>query len=168
MLEEAGGSPATEDDVALLVVKLVAVPARLDIEIAAEAAALAGLRRRLRRWLALRGVGEDDREDAILAISEACSNSIEHGYERGEGAIQLTIEHAAGALKVVVRDRGRWRMRGRGATGRGRGLVIMRSRHAHRRRRGRRAGDDDHAREAARELTAHSQGLPPRPQRCGS
>jgi serine phosphatase RsbU (regulator of sigma subunit)/anti-sigma regulatory factor (Ser/Thr protein kinase) len=127
VLEDVGGSPATEDDVALLVVKLVAVPERLDIEIAAEAPALAGLRRRLRRWMTLRGVGEDDRDDAILAISEACSNSIEHGYERGEGVIQLTVEHAAGVLKVVVRDRGRWRMRGRAAPGRGRGLVIMRS-----------------------------------------
>ncbi len=74
---------------------------------------LAALRRRLRRWLSLRGVGEDDREDAVLAISEACSNSIEHGYERAEGAIELTIEHAADALQIVVRDRGRWRMRGR-------------------------------------------------------
>jgi anti-sigma regulatory factor (Ser/Thr protein kinase) len=127
VLEDVGGSPATEDDVALLVVELVAVPERLEIEIAARATALAGLRRRLRRWLTLRGVGEDDREDAILAISEACSNSIEHGYERGEGVIHLTIEHAAGTLQIVVRDRGRWRMRGRAAPGRGRGLVIMRS-----------------------------------------
>ena len=127
VLEGVGGSPATEDDVALLLVELVAVPERLDIEIAARALALAGLRRRLRRWLTLRGVSEDDREDAVLAISEACSNSIEHGYERGEGVIQLTIEHAAGALQIVVRDRGRWRMRGRAVPGRGRGLVIMRS-----------------------------------------
>jgi serine phosphatase RsbU (regulator of sigma subunit)/anti-sigma regulatory factor (Ser/Thr protein kinase) len=116
-----------EDDVALLVVRLVGVPERFDIEIAAEAHALAGLRRRIRRWMHLRGVGEDDREDAILAISEACSNSIEHGYERGEGVIHLTIEHAEGMLQIVVRDRGRWRMRGRAAPGRGRGLVIMRS-----------------------------------------
>jgi serine phosphatase RsbU (regulator of sigma subunit)/anti-sigma regulatory factor (Ser/Thr protein kinase) len=127
VLEKVGGSPASEDDVALLVVKLVAVPERLDIEIHAEAPALAGLRRRIRRWLSLRGVGEDDREDAILAISEACSNSIEHGYERNEGAIHLTVEHAEGLLQIVVRDRGRWRMRGRAAPGRGRGLVIMRS-----------------------------------------
>lgn len=127
VLEDVGGSPATEDDVALLVVKLGAVPERLDIEILAEAPALAGLRRRLRRWMTLRGVGEDDREDAILAISEACSNSIEHGYERGDGVIHLTVEHVAGALKIVVRDRGRWRMRGQAAAGRGRGLVIMRS-----------------------------------------
>ena len=75
----------------------------------------------------LRKVAEDDREDAVLAISEACSNSIEHGYERGEGVIQLTIEHAEGMLQIIVRDRGRWRMRGRAAPGRGRGLVIMRS-----------------------------------------
>jgi serine phosphatase RsbU (regulator of sigma subunit)/anti-sigma regulatory factor (Ser/Thr protein kinase) len=117
----------SEDDVALLVVGLVGVPARLDIEIAAEAPVLSGLRRRLRRWMTLRGVGEDDREDAILAISEACSNSIEHGYERSEGAIHLTVEHAEGMLQIVVHDRGRWRMRGRSAPGRGRGLVIMRS-----------------------------------------
>jgi serine phosphatase RsbU (regulator of sigma subunit)/anti-sigma regulatory factor (Ser/Thr protein kinase) len=125
VLEEVGG--ATEDDVALLVLKLVGVPARLEIEIPAEAPMLAALRRRLRRWMLLRGVGEDDREDAVLAISEACSNSIEHGYERAEGAIQLTIEHAANALQIVVHDRGRWRMRGQTAPGRGRGLVIMRS-----------------------------------------
>ena len=117
----------SDDDVALLVVRLVGVPVRLDIEIAAEASALSGLRRRLRRWMTLRGVGEDDREDAILAISEACSNSIEHGYDRSEGPIHLTIEHVEGMLQIVVQDRGRWRMRGRSAPGRGRGLVIMRS-----------------------------------------
>ena len=127
VLEDVGGSPATEDDVALLVVKLVAVPQRLEIELAAEASMLSGLRRRLRRWMTLRGVGEDDREDAILAISEACSNSIEHGYDRTEGAIALTVEHVEGALLIVVRDRGRWRMRGRAGAGRGRGLVIMRA-----------------------------------------
>ena len=127
VLEEVGGSPAEEDDVAVLVVKLVGVPDRVDIQVPAEAPALAGLRGRLRRWLTLRGVGEDDREDAILAISEACSNSIEHGYDRSEGAIHLTIEHTGDSLQIVVRDRGRWRMRGRGRQGRGRGLVIMRS-----------------------------------------
>ena len=127
VLEDVGGSPAVEDDVAVLVVKLVGVPDRVDIQVPAEAPALAGLRGRLRRWLTLRGVGEDDREDAILAISEACSNSIEHGYERSEGAIHLTIEHTGDSLQIVVRDRGRWRMRGRATQGRGRGLVIMRS-----------------------------------------
>lgn len=127
LLEDVGSAPAVEDDIAVLVVKLVGVPDRVDIQVPAEAPALAGLRGRLRRWLTLRGVGEDDREDAILAISEACSNSIEHGYERSEGAIQLTVEHTGDALQIVVRDRGRWRMRGRATQGRGRGLVIMRS-----------------------------------------
>jgi serine phosphatase RsbU (regulator of sigma subunit)/anti-sigma regulatory factor (Ser/Thr protein kinase) len=127
VLDEVGGSASLEDDVALLVVKLGAVPSRLAIEIPARAHALAGLRRRLRRWLTLLGVGEDDREDAILAISEACSNSIEHGYERSEGLISLTVAHAEDSLQMVVRDRGRWRMRGRTAPGRGRGLVIMRA-----------------------------------------
>ena len=159
---------------ALLVVRLTGVPARLEIEIAAEAPMLAALRRRFRRWMSLRGVGEDDREDAILAISEACSNSIEHGYERAEGAIHLTIEHAADTLQIVVRDRGRWRMRGRSAPGRGRGLVIMRS--------VMRTVDvaaDEHgttitlekplgAERSGASAARHSQGLPPRPQRWGS
>jgi serine phosphatase RsbU (regulator of sigma subunit)/anti-sigma regulatory factor (Ser/Thr protein kinase) len=127
VLEDVGGSSAVDDDVAVLVVKLVGVPDRVDIQVPAEAPALSGLRGRLRRWLTLRGIGEDDREDAILAISEACSNSIEHGYERSEGAIHLTIEHTSDGLQIVVRDRGRWRMRGRVMQGRGRGLVIMRS-----------------------------------------
>ena len=72
-------------------------------------------------------LGEDDREDAILAISEACSNSIEHGYARSEGAIRLTIDHTGDTLQISVHDRGRWRMRGGQSPGRGRGLVIMRS-----------------------------------------
>jgi serine phosphatase RsbU (regulator of sigma subunit)/anti-sigma regulatory factor (Ser/Thr protein kinase) len=127
VLEDAGGLPALDDDVALLVVKLVGVPDRVDIQLPAEPSVLAGLRGRLRRWMTLRRIGEDDREDAILAISEACSNSIEHGYERAAGAIHLTIEHTAHGLQIVVRDRGRWRLRGRATQGRGRGLVIMRS-----------------------------------------
>jgi serine phosphatase RsbU (regulator of sigma subunit)/anti-sigma regulatory factor (Ser/Thr protein kinase) len=127
LLEDAGGSAVVDDDVAVLVVKLVGVPERVDMQVPAEAAVLSALRGRLRRWMTLRGVGEDDREDAILAISEACTNSIEHGYERAQGAIHLTIEHSRDGLQIVVRDRGRWRMRGRAMQGRGRGLVIMRS-----------------------------------------
>ena len=38
------------------------------------------LRRRLRTWLELRGLAEDERDDAILAVSEACNNAIEHAY----------------------------------------------------------------------------------------
>ncbi len=127
VLAEVVEATAADDDVALLVVRLVGIPARFDVELAADARVLAGLRRRLRRWLTLRGVGDDDREDAILALNEACSNSIEHGYAWGEGVIHLAVEHVEGVLEVVVRDRGRWRMRGKAAAGRGRGLVIMRS-----------------------------------------
>src|SRR5664279_3169158 len=60
------------DDIALLVVRLAGVPARMDIEIPSDPAALAGLRRRLRTWLALRGLGAEERDDAVLSVSEAC------------------------------------------------------------------------------------------------
>jgi serine phosphatase RsbU (regulator of sigma subunit)/anti-sigma regulatory factor (Ser/Thr protein kinase) len=128
ILDEVGQTQASEeDDVALLVLRLVAVPSRLEIELAADATALAPLRRRLRTWLTLRGLEEQQREDAILAINEACSNSIEHGYDRASGLIRLTVEQTAGLLEIVVQDFGRWRARPAVDGARGRGIAIMRS-----------------------------------------
>jgi anti-sigma regulatory factor (Ser/Thr protein kinase) len=128
ILDEVGDSPATEeDDVALLVLRLVGAPRRFDVEIPADARELGPLRRRVRRWLELRGVDESEREDAILAINEACSNSIEHGYERAEGTIRLTISHTSRQLEIVVNDRGRWRARTDPDLARGRGIAIIES-----------------------------------------
>ena len=36
-------------------------------------------------WLELRGLAEDERDDTVLAVSEACNNAIEHAYRRGAG-----------------------------------------------------------------------------------
>ena len=43
-------------------------------------------RSRLRTWLELRGLAEDECNDAILAVSEACNNAIEHAYQLDAGA----------------------------------------------------------------------------------
>jgi serine phosphatase RsbU (regulator of sigma subunit)/anti-sigma regulatory factor (Ser/Thr protein kinase) len=130
VLEQVGdASPAEEDDIALLVLELLEVPACFRAEIPADPAELAPLRRRLRRWLALRHVPESHREDAVLAITEACSNSIEHGYESADGTIAVVVAHDGGQLEIVIRDRGHWRARGGDDedSDRGRGLSIMRS-----------------------------------------
>ena len=58
----------------------------MDIEVPSDPAGLAGLRRRLRTWLELRGLAEDERDDAILAVSEACNNAIEHAYRASRAA----------------------------------------------------------------------------------
>lgn len=98
----------------------------MEIEIPAHPAVLAGLRRRLRTWLGLRGLDEDERADAVLAISEACNNAVEHAYEHDEGTIELVLEHRAGSLQIIVENRGAWHP-ARSTPDRGRGSTIMRS-----------------------------------------
>jgi serine phosphatase RsbU (regulator of sigma subunit)/anti-sigma regulatory factor (Ser/Thr protein kinase) len=114
------------DDIALLIVRLVSVPQRMDIEIPSDPAALAGLRSRVRAWLTLRGLSEDERHDAVLSVSEACNNAIEHAYRGGSGSIHLLLEHHADALEITIEDHGSWRAPSPSPE-RGRGIQIMRA-----------------------------------------
>ena len=114
------------DDIALLIVRLTGVPARMELEIPSDPMELARLRRRLRAWLSLRGLGEEDRNDAVLAVSEACNNAIEHAYRGRTGAIRLLLEHGDGALEITIQDDGGWQDPTPDPE-RGRGLEIMRA-----------------------------------------
>ena len=136
ILGDVAGRVASGDDIAFLIVRACGVPERMDIEIPGDPALLAGLRGRLRRWLELRGLGEQEREDAVLSISEACNNAIEHAYGGAPGAIRLTLDHRAEALEITVEDHGSWRTPTLDPE-RGRGLEIMRCRHAGRQHRAR-------------------------------
>ena len=126
VLDELMSRQEAEDDIALLIVRLVEVPNRMAIEIPTHPAVLAGLRKRLRAWLELRGLDEDVRADTVLAISEACNNAVEHAYGNGEGTIELVLEHNAASLQITIEDHGVWRPV-RPTPERGRGSVIMRS-----------------------------------------
>jgi serine phosphatase RsbU (regulator of sigma subunit)/anti-sigma regulatory factor (Ser/Thr protein kinase) len=118
-------SPA-DDDMALLLVRVAEVPATMAIEVPSDPAVMRTVRLRVGTWLERRGVGEDQRADTVLAITEACNNAIEHGYRGQGGTIRLTLEHRAGTLHISVEDDGMWREPRPDPT-RGRGLVIMRS-----------------------------------------
>jgi len=126
IVREVAARVGSGDDIAFLVVRASGVPARMDIEIPADPALLGGLRRRLRTWLALRGLSEEEREDAVLSISEACNNAIEHGYGGAARAIHLTLDHRGGILEIAVEDRGTWRAPTPDPE-RGRGIEIMRA-----------------------------------------
>ena len=126
IVEDVAATVDSGDDIALLIVRLAGVPARMDIEIPSDPRALAGVRRRLRAWLELRGLGEEERNDAVLSVSEACNNAIEHGYRGGAGAIRLVLDHRAGALEITIEDQGSWRDP-TPTPDRGRGLQIMRA-----------------------------------------
>jgi serine/threonine-protein kinase RsbW len=44
--------------------------------------------------------------DLKLALTEACTNSVRHAYEDGEGAVEIVYELQPGRLTVDVRDEG--------------------------------------------------------------
>ena len=119
------GADHTHDDAALLLARIGEVPARLRIDIPAEAGVLRELRRRLRAWMTMREVGVTQAADTILAVSEACNNAIEHGYREQAGTISIAIDHAGDSLRVSVADAGSWRDPGDDDETRGRGLLIV-------------------------------------------
>ncbi|HET6173730.1 MAG TPA: SpoIIE family protein phosphatase [Gaiellales bacterium] len=126
IVRDVVGRVGSGDDIAFLIVRTCGVPEGMDIEIPADPSVLAHVRRRLRRWLALRGLSEQEREDAVLSVSEACNNAIEHGYRGEQGTIHLVFDHRAGALQITIEDRGNWRAPRQEAE-RGRGIAIMRA-----------------------------------------
>jgi anti-sigma regulatory factor (Ser/Thr protein kinase) len=126
IFEEVAPHIGSSDDIALLIVRLLEVPQRMDIELPCDPAALADLRRRLRIWLELRGLTEYERDDTLLAVSEACNNAIEHAYREKPGFIHLQLEHREGALAIRIADRGAWHQT-TPSFERGRGIPLMRA-----------------------------------------
>ena len=60
----------------------------------------------------------------MLAVDEACTNSIEHAYSGDAGTIRIDAEPANDQIKVKVADSGVWREPAEKRY-RGRGLRIM-------------------------------------------
>jgi serine phosphatase RsbU (regulator of sigma subunit)/anti-sigma regulatory factor (Ser/Thr protein kinase)/type II secretory pathway pseudopilin PulG len=113
-----------DDDLALLLVRLNEVPGSLEIQLPARPDVLRGLRRRVRAWLVQRGIDEEAREAAVLAMTEACNNAIEHGYRESSGTITVRFRDRGDTLVIAVEDTGSWREPQPDPT-RGRGFVLM-------------------------------------------
>ncbi len=114
------------DDVAVLVYVHPPGPLRLDLP--AVPRSLVDMRRDLRQWLAQSDVPDEAAQDVILAVDEACTNSIEHGYSgSGEGTLTLTAAADEGGVEVVITDDGTWRPPPADPGIRGRGVGLMRA-----------------------------------------
>jgi len=100
-------------------------PAALRLVLPAEPSSLAGMRRRLGRWLDELGATPLERAEIQMASHEACCNSMEHGYAFGDETLELEAEPQNGGVTIVVSDRGGWREPREGGD-RGRGLAMMR------------------------------------------
>lgn len=86
------------------------------IRFAADPVQLIFFRGGLNAWLEGLRWPEPDRVDAVLAISEACTNAVQHAYAAGEpGEVEVVGRLVVGPddrrIAVVVRDEGRWRER---------------------------------------------------------
>ena len=92
------------DDVALLVARLDAPPATLDLILRAEPGSLVAVRA-LGRWLRATGVNADAYEIQV-ACGEACSNAITHAYPPGEAHFAVRASRDGDELAIEVSDFG--------------------------------------------------------------
>jgi PAS domain S-box-containing protein len=118
------GESRPGDDVALLAVRPRPVASSaIRFTLPAEAESLAGLRRRLQRFLHAAGADPAESYEITLTVCEAAGNAIEHAYGPGDATFDVEASFDADALVATVRDNGHWRAQ-RGAH-RGRGLNII-------------------------------------------
>ncbi|MEV5649643.1 ATP-binding protein [Nocardia sp. NPDC052254] len=93
-----------------------------------EAARVSEVRHRLRGWLQRGGIGSDQIYDVLLAVDEACTNAVEHGYRDGPGIVAVRGRISGSDLYLSIIDRGSWEPVGdRPDPRRGRGLMMMRA-----------------------------------------
>jgi anti-anti-sigma factor len=126
ILDELVDANGGNDDVAVVGVRLLLPPLRLDLP--GEPEELAGVRRAVRRWASAAGLAPDAIEDLLLAIAEATGNAVEHAYREavvpGRVLVELRVDDASDVV-VSVTDSGTWRPPPADPGFRGRGLQII-------------------------------------------
>jgi anti-sigma regulatory factor (Ser/Thr protein kinase) len=111
----------------------------LDLDLAADWISPSVARDRVRAWLRANGWSPAHIDDLVLAVNEAISNSIEHGYEIGpDDAPSMATVQIHGMIhrasdgsrhaELTIRDNGTWRPpTDDDHTTRGQGLRLMRA-----------------------------------------
>ncbi len=113
-----------DDDVALVVFRRP--PARFRLDLSAVDTELATARGMLSDWLAEAEAPAALAADVVLAVNEACTNSVEHGYrDRAPAGVVITAELAASGIDVTIADSGSWRPPPADRGSRGRGTAMM-------------------------------------------
>jgi anti-sigma regulatory factor (Ser/Thr protein kinase) len=106
----------------------------LYLALPADPGAPAAARARISAWLSACGWPPAPQEDLVLALSEAVSNAVEHGYGvrpgvvAPPGVVEVAAEVLAeGRVEIIVRDRGGWRSPSQLRSHRRHGIPIMRA-----------------------------------------
>ena len=126
MLRDLAPAGGYDDDVAMVIFRRL--PAPLRIESSSTADQLAHVRRRLSAWLRAAGVPAAQAGDIVLAVSEACTNCVEHAY-RGHnvGSMLTEVEVVGDEIRARITDSGSWKPPAVNPGNSGRGLVLMRA-----------------------------------------
>jgi anti-sigma regulatory factor (Ser/Thr protein kinase) len=119
---------AGHDDVVVLIYRHVAdAKRRFTWSFHADPTELAPARHAMQAWLVDAGVDDDATDRAVLAAAEACTNSVEHGYQFDRRRMVHTMAILEdGALHILVADNGTWRSPADSADNRGRGIPLIR------------------------------------------
>jgi PAS domain S-box-containing protein len=126
VLGELAPAAGYDDDVAMVIYRHKLVPLRIESEATADK--LADIRRRLTSWLRAADVPDELTADIVLAVNEACTNSVEHAY-RGHsvGTMLLEVEAIEGEVHARVGDWGSWKEPAVNPGSGGRGLILIRA-----------------------------------------
>jgi anti-sigma regulatory factor (Ser/Thr protein kinase)/putative methionine-R-sulfoxide reductase with GAF domain len=114
------------DDVAVLVLRREdsGEVGLLDLAVSAQPRSLQRIRFEMRRWLLAVDAPPRVVANLLVAVGEACTNTIEHAYGPEGGIVTVYLELQPPDVVATVSDTGRWRPK-RGKN-RGRGMLLMR------------------------------------------
>ncbi|MGH3524700.1 MAG: ATP-binding protein, partial [Mycobacterium sp.] len=100
----------------------------LVIEKHAAADQLSDIRHELITWMRAAAIPEELIADIVLAVNEACANSIEHAYRGHEpGKVRVEAENDGAQVRVRIIDTGSWKATPSDPGHRGLGLQLIRS-----------------------------------------
>jgi len=115
-----------DDDIAIVVYRRPYAP--LSIEGVVTAEELSDIRHRLAAWMRDATIPDERAADIVLAVNEACANSIEHGYRgRKPGKVLVEGENDGAQVHLRVTDNGSWKPVPADPGIRGRGLLLIRA-----------------------------------------
>ena len=126
VLSEMAPPGGYDDDIAIVVYRRPYAP--LTIEQVVTADQLSDIRHQVAAWMRLAAVADQQVADIVLAVNEACANSVEHGYRgRKPGKVRVEGENDGALLHLRVTDSGSWKTASADPGVRGRGLLLIRA-----------------------------------------